>query len=300
LDGHTDPVDIAQAADQLYALAPDEFIDARNELVRAARAAGEKELAGAIAGLRKPTAVAWLTNRLARECPDQVGDFLALGPLLRDASASLSGPALRDLSRQRQALVQALVRTARQVVAGAHGPRISEDVARGLEATLHAALADPAAAASVQAGRLSGGLAHTGFGAAPVPGVTVASSATTATTAAKKRSAAERRASERAEIEAELARAWAAARDAADSRDMAAAAAAAATSAYDDAQTRLAALQAQLRTLQDRLGETGLECDQSRAQRDRAIAASQAAERGAERARRAVTDLAERLEKLSG
>jgi hypothetical protein len=292
-------VDIDEAADQLYAVPPGDFVGARDALIRQARESGDRELAGEIATLRKPTAVAWLANQLARERPDQLADFLALGEPLREASATLSGPALRDLSRQRQQLVQALVREARQVVAGQPGPRVSEEVARGLEATLHAALADPDAAASVAAGRLSGELAHTGFGTPSTQGSAAAGSkpAPTKTTPAKG-SPAERRAAQRAQVETELAQAWTDARDAEEERDTTAAAAAQAATSYDDAEAHVGALQDELRGLQERLTQAERSRDASRVERDRTTKASQAAGRVAERARRAAADLQARLEGL--
>jgi hypothetical protein len=297
-------VDVDEAADQLYALAPSDFVEARDALVRQARAAGDRDLAASIADLRKPTAVAWLANRLARERADQLADFLALGAPLREATATLRGPALRDLSRQRQQLVQGLVREARRVVAGQPGPRVSEDVARGLEATLHAALADPEAAADVATGRLSGALSHSGFGAPPAPRAATAgavpSATPPATRPAKRISPAERRAAQRQTLETELAQVGAAAREAADDRDAAAVAAAAAASAYDAAQTHVEALQSELRGLQDRLVEAERARETCREERNRTATVSQARDRGAERARKAVADLQTRLQSLSG
>jgi hypothetical protein len=295
-------VDIDEAAQQLYALPPGDFIEARDGLVRAARESGDKELAGAIGALRKPTTVAWLANRLAQERPEQLADFLALGPPLREASETLSGPALRDLSRQRQQLVAALVREARRVVAGQPGPRVSEETARELEATLHAALADPAAADAVAAGHLSGALSYTGFGAAPTPAAEVpkaAPTSTTTTSPAKKASAADRRAAERAKLETELAQATAAARDAGEALEAATAAATAAATSYDNAKTRVVTLQNDLRELQQRLSDAERARDGSRSDRDRTAAASRSADRGAERARQAVTELQRRLKSLS-
>jgi hypothetical protein len=295
-------VDIDEAADQLYALAPGDFIEARDGLVRQARESDDRDLAAGIAALRKPTAVGWLANRLARERPEQLADFLALGPPLREASETLSGQALRDLSRQRQQLVAALVREARQVAAAQPGPRISEDVARGLETTLHAALADPAAAALLAAGRLSGTLSHTGFGAPTTPGSAVVapapSTTKTATTPKKKTSPADRQAEKRARIETELAQAQAAADDAADDRDAAAAAAEEAETSYVDAKARVVTLQDELRDLQKRLAEAERARDASRGKRDKAAEASRAAGRGAQRAQAAVTDLQRRLASL--
>jgi hypothetical protein len=297
----TDLVDIDEAAQQLYALPPGDFVEVRDTLTREARESGDRGLAAAIAALRKPTAVAWLANRLARERAEQLGDFLALGPPLREASATLSGPALRDLSRQRQQLVQALVREARHVVAGQPGPRVSEETARGLEATLHAALADPEAAASVAAGRLSGALSYTGFGAAPTPGSAVPQSpprSAAPSSPAKRASPADRRAAERAKIESDLEQALTAARDAAEARAAAASAATEAATSYADAKAQVATLQDELRELQQRLTDAERTRDRSRSVRDRAGAASQSAERAADRARTAVTDLQRRLESL--
>jgi hypothetical protein len=303
----TEPVDVDEAAERLYALPPGDFIGARDALVREARESGDRGLAGEIAELRKPTAVAWLANRLARERPEQLSDFLALGGPLREASATLSGPALRDLSRQRQQLVHALVREARQVVADEPGPRVTEDVARGLETTLHAALADPAAGAAVAHGRLSGALSHTGFDVAPPGGPAPptpqrAPGRTTGTTRKKGAdapTAADRRAAERAQIEAELARAWSDAREAAEERETAAVAATDAATAYSEARSRVTGLQAELQRLQEQLSEAERARDEARSGRERAKAVSERAERAAERARKAVTDLQGRLERHS-
>jgi hypothetical protein len=294
-------VDVDEAADQLYALPPGDFVEARDTLVRQARASGDRELATAIADLRKPTAAAWLANQLARARPDQLAEFLALGEPLREATATLQGPALRDLSRQRTQLVQRLVREARQVVAGQPGPRVSEDVARGLDATLHAALADPEAAASVVLGRLSGALSYSGFGApsSPQPPATAPSATAPTAKPSKKMSPVERRAAERAKLETELAQVSAAALEAAQESDAAAAGAVAAETAYEDAQARVEVLRDEMRGLQDRLAEAEQARETSRAGRDRAKAFAQATARGAERAHMAVTHLQARLQSLS-
>jgi hypothetical protein len=155
-------VDPDEVAGELYALPPEQFTAARNARAQAAKAAGDKEAAARIAGLRKPTVLAWLVNLLVRELPDEVGAFLDLGDALREATATLSGPELRQLSGQRHRLVQALVRQARDLARQA-GYRTTEDVARGLEETLAAALTDPAVAEQLRAGRLTSGLTATGF-----------------------------------------------------------------------------------------------------------------------------------------
>ena len=138
-------VDAEEVADELYALPPEQFTTARNARAKEAKAAGDKETAARVAALRKPTVLAWLVNLLVRELPDEIGGFLDLGDALRDATATLSGPELRQLSGQRHRLIQALVRQARDLARQA-GYRTTEDVARGLEETLAAALTDPVVA----------------------------------------------------------------------------------------------------------------------------------------------------------
>jgi hypothetical protein len=155
-------VDADEVADELYALPPEQFTAARNARAKEAKAAGDKETAARIATLRKPTVLAWLVNMLVRELPDEINGFLDLGDALREATATMSGPELRQLSGQRHRLVQALVRQTRDLARQA-GHRITEDVARGLEETLAAALTDPAVAEQLRGGRLTSGMAATGF-----------------------------------------------------------------------------------------------------------------------------------------
>jgi hypothetical protein len=214
--------DLDAVADELYALHPGEFVTVRDARAKEARAAGDRGTAGLISALRKPTVVAWLSNQLARQHAEHVQPLLELGEALREATATLSGPQLRELSRQRAQLVHALVEEARGVAATA-GQRVSEETLRGVEATLHAALADPDAARQLVEGRLSDGLTVSGFGPAdessPAP---AKRSAPPSRRAAAKGSAMEdRRAGRRAEVEKELGDAWAEAGGAAEQRDQA-------------------------------------------------------------------------------
>ncbi|MEH1124268.1 hypothetical protein [Micromonospora sp. CPCC 206061] len=149
-------------ADELYALPPREFTAARNARAKEARQAGDTDLAKRITVLGKPTMTGWLTNQLVRERPDEIRALLELGASLREATASLAGEELKELSRQQRQVVHALVQQAR-ALADAAGHPASEDTARGLEQTLHAALADEGAAEQLAAGHLTGVLSTTGF-----------------------------------------------------------------------------------------------------------------------------------------
>lgn len=152
-------------ADELYAGPPAEFVARRAAAVKAAKADKDRELADAIAELRKPTVSAWLVNLLVRDDPAMAGQIVALGEGLRDAERSLDGPALRELSSQRRQLVRSLVARARRL-AQPTGQKIGDAVVQELDATLTAALADPAVAREVVSGRLTAAREYAGFGSA--------------------------------------------------------------------------------------------------------------------------------------
>jgi len=321
-------VDRDGVIDPLYDLAPADFVPARDAAAKAAKAQGDPETAAEIAALRRPTVLAWLTNQLARRREDEMAQFLELGAALREATAALSGPELRELSRQRQALVTAMVREARSIARELTGSKVTEDVARGLEETLLAALADPDAAELVRMGRLSGGLEQSGFGvgsgastarppagrrtAAPekaptaparkAPAKEPAAKETgggKADAAARRKAAAEkaaeeaarRREEQRAELEASLGDAWAAARAAAEVRDGATGKATAARDARREAERRLRDLETQLRDAREALDAAEDAERGARDERDRT-------ETAAEAARKVVTDLQARLDAL--
>lgn len=253
-------------ADALYAVGPKDFVSARDARAKELKDAGDKEAAAEVKALRRPTVAAWLANQLVREHADEMTALLDLGAALREATATLSGPELRQLSRQRNEVVQALVRQARRL-ALADGQPVADDASRGLEDTLNAALADEAAAETVMTGRLTEALRHTGFAAgtgsaAPARSRPAAQASRPPSTergtkaGAAGPTAAERRAAERRErLEHDLAAAQADAREAADALTAAEEAAAAAGAAaeharaqVDDLRARLDSAEAGLRT----------------------------------------------------
>lgn len=158
-------MDLADVVDDLYAGGLDDFVARRDAAVRAARAAKDRDLAGRIASLRKPTLAAWTVNLLVRSDPALAGTLRDLGDGLRDAERSLDGPALRALGTQRRRLVAGLVARARRLASDAGQP-VSTAAAQEVERTLTAALADPRVADAVAAGTLTRGTEHVGFGLA--------------------------------------------------------------------------------------------------------------------------------------
>lgn len=163
----TDALDAV--ADHLYVLRPDEFVPARDDAVAQARERGDRDLAKAIARLRRPTRAAWLANLLARRRGEQLDGLLALAGDLAEAQRHLDGGSLRALSSQRNRLVAAMAREAGRLAHEA-GDSATEPVLRELQGILEAALADGTVADEVRSGRLTRTISYSGFGPAAEPG----------------------------------------------------------------------------------------------------------------------------------
>ncbi|MEV5753513.1 hypothetical protein AB0L00_37320 [Actinoallomurus sp. NPDC052308] len=158
-------MDFDTAADRLYGVPPSEFTATRKRL------AGElpREDARRLTALRRPTVSAWAVNHLVRD--GGIEPLLGLGERMREAWSS--GGDVGELERERGALVDGLVRRARELAKEAGRP-LNEAQSREVEDTLQAAIADPSAAEAVGAGRLEHALSHAGFGplGAVAPSVT--------------------------------------------------------------------------------------------------------------------------------
>jgi hypothetical protein len=150
---------------ELYELPPADFIAARNELVRQARAAGSREIAERLQQLRRPTRSAWLVNVLASDTA-AMQRLSALGRQLRDAQTGLAGAELRALAEQRRHLIADLMDRAR-AYADEADVGLTPAVLSEVEATLQAALVDLAGALTIRNGRLVRPLSHSGFGPRP-------------------------------------------------------------------------------------------------------------------------------------
>lgn len=142
-------MDLREVADGLYALPPAEFTASRN----AAAGHADKPLAAEIRGLRKPSVAAAAVNALVREHPDVVDAILDVGDRMREAFAERDRTAIRELTGERQRLLQQAIRDAGTASAA---------VQREVEDTLQAAVIDAAAAAAVRSGLLVRSLESTG------------------------------------------------------------------------------------------------------------------------------------------
>jgi hypothetical protein len=141
-------MDLRDVAADLYGVAPAEFVAAR----AAAAADADRSLRAEIKALRKPTASAAAVNALTRSDPALIDRLLALGDRMRDAFAARDRDAIREVTRQRQRMLQAALRDL----------DASPAVGREVEETLQAAVIDPAAAAAVRSGMLVRPLESTG------------------------------------------------------------------------------------------------------------------------------------------
>jgi hypothetical protein len=153
-------------ADALYELAPEDFVQARDELVRRLRSEGDRDGASAVKGLRRPSAGAWALNQAARHDPDRVEAVVALGERFREATdAALGGDArpLREVQAAGRPAVDGLVAAAMQALTD-HGRGATDDLRRRVGDTIHAALVDPDVAAALAAGRLQDDQTAPGFG----------------------------------------------------------------------------------------------------------------------------------------
>jgi hypothetical protein len=143
--------------DGLYELDPNDFVAARNDLVKRLKKEGDKARAAEVATLKRPTPAAWAVNQLVRRHREELEELVRLGEALRDAQdRALAGDDPGDMRQAGRARRDAVARLAERAdrllverggVAGAHAGDVT--------ATLEAASLDAEAGAAVLAGRLS-------------------------------------------------------------------------------------------------------------------------------------------------
>ena len=154
--------------DELFALPPGEFTDARNALMKRLRAEGRKDDAAALKALRRPTVPAWALNQTVRRDPAAVERLIeagaAVGAAQRRALSGVRDSGLREASAARRERIDEAWRIAAQalteqgVAPAAHRQAVAD--------TLEAASVEPEAAQALRAGQLTRELpAPSGFGA---------------------------------------------------------------------------------------------------------------------------------------
>ena len=142
--------------DRLYGLPLEEFTPQRDLAARELRRAGDRETAGQLAKLPKPTPAAWTANQVAREQPDLIEELLEAGEALRrsqeEALSGGSGQVLRDAMAAQRRAVDAVMDAAQAYKPA--GRALSRAMTDRLRTTLQAAAGDEGLTAALAAGRL--------------------------------------------------------------------------------------------------------------------------------------------------
>jgi hypothetical protein len=158
-----DEAALAAAAARVYAVAPEDFMPLRTELVKAARAGGDKALAAEIGRLRKPSMSAWALNLVAHQGSPVLAELSELGARMRSATSRLDVAELSAVRPERDRVLAALVAAAAEVVSDG-GRTLSAAGRHEVRDTGIAALADAEAQAAIETGTLVRTLSYSGFG----------------------------------------------------------------------------------------------------------------------------------------
>ncbi|TQL59935.1 hypothetical protein FB474_1310 [Oryzihumus leptocrescens] len=164
-------MDVADAMDELYKRAPEQFVAHRASLVSRLKESGQVELARQVGTARRPSLAAWAINLVFRSDPGRAQQLAELGRAMREAQAAMEGDRIRELTARRRELVDELTATA-ATLAGAQGHVLEGTARRELAATLTAALVSDEAYAAATSGVLTRSLSYSGFGDVDVTAAT--------------------------------------------------------------------------------------------------------------------------------
>jgi DNA repair exonuclease SbcCD ATPase subunit len=231
--------------DRLYQLPLDAFVEARNALAARLKARGDKDAAGRVKALVRPSVSAWVSNQVYWQARQEFDAFVTSVERLRTAqlTGAVGGAALRDAMKARRDALEVVLRRAEGLLAGSgHGS--SPATLLRVSKTLEALAAERGRPAPVRPGRLAQDLEPPGFEALAAlgEGGPPASSPKAEPAAEKPRATAEPAESLRAalaEAEKRLDRVRREAREAAGVLSVAEKRAAAARDELDEAKRRL-------------------------------------------------------------
>jgi hypothetical protein len=149
--------------DRLYGLPLEDFTRARNELAARLRREGEKDASAEVKGLAKPSRVAWVLNRLARDQPELVRRLLEagdeLGRVQEQALAGGQAEQLREAIAGERAAVHDLVEAARSLPSA----EPSEATLDRVRASLSAVAGNEQARAELERGMVTREFERIGF-----------------------------------------------------------------------------------------------------------------------------------------
>jgi hypothetical protein len=149
--------EVERRLDPLYRERPEEFVAQRNELARELREEGERDQAQQVKALRRPSAAAWLINRIAADDPDRARSLARAGEELAQAQQRVlageqEGGVLRTAAHAEREQIEGFVGEARRV--GAADGGVNETVIERVAQTLRAVGGDSDLRDRVLRGRL--------------------------------------------------------------------------------------------------------------------------------------------------
>lgn len=142
---------IEEHVDELLALPPEQFTEARNALSKRLRGEKQRAEADAVKALPRPSLALWGLNRLAREDGAPIEAFLRAAADLREATSS--GGDIRAATAPERA-AESRVTKAVAALVRAEGKSVTDAVERSIGQTLRAAAADAGVADALRSGRL--------------------------------------------------------------------------------------------------------------------------------------------------
>jgi len=153
--------EVARAIDELYAVPPKDFSNARNAKAAALKAAGHVAEAKAVRQLSKPSPFLWATNQLGRLDPKRVAHFVDV--VRRVRQSQLRDPRTAAEGTQTiRAELQALINRAAEVLTKA-GYRVPLSASARISNTVLGAAVDSRLVDDLRRGRLTAELAAPGF-----------------------------------------------------------------------------------------------------------------------------------------
>ena len=174
----------AERVDELYGLPLDEFTPARDALAKELRSGGDRDGAGWVKALRKPSATAWLVNQLARSQRKDAERLIKAGEQLQGAQervlagTSSSGELAKAGVEQSEAIRDLMSKAPGMLDRNGHAP--SDATLEKAEQTLRAAVLDEQAREEFAAGRVTREHRAAGFGMLDVGDAAVATATATA------------------------------------------------------------------------------------------------------------------------
>ena len=142
---------------------PEEFVKARDALVRKLRDQGQAEEARRIAALRRPSTALWIVNQLVRRAPRDVEALIEASQRAQRAQLHGSGSdELRDAMRAQREAIQRLLEEADKAARDA-GTALTLEMQRRIQDTVQSAAT--AEAEALRTGSLEHELSAAGFGA---------------------------------------------------------------------------------------------------------------------------------------